>query len=60
MLLFLLTARGISLAQDTIPPSPNDTPPPPPGTPIDENILFLFLVGFIVGLYKIRKYRLNN
>ena len=34
------------------PPSPTGkTPAPPPGLPIDDNIMVLFIIAFLFGIY---------
>ncbi len=33
------------------PPMPNAKPPPPPGTPIDENLPFLLIIAILFGIY---------
>ena len=44
----------VSYAQDNIDPPPPPAPPPgPPGFPIDQNILWLLIVGLIFGAYSI-------
>jgi len=45
----------VSYAQDNIdpPPPPGPGPPGPPGLPIDQNILWLLIVGIIYGAYSI-------
>lgn len=35
------------------PPPPS--PPPPPGFPLDGNLLYLFIFGFILAFFKLRK-----
>lgn len=37
-------------------PSPTGKPIPPPGLPIDENIILLTVFGLIFGLYTTYKY----
>ncbi|WP_310560257.1 hypothetical protein [Flavobacterium sp.] len=42
------------------PPAPNfKRPPPPPGLPIDENILFLLVIALLFGIYIIYKQKIN-
>jgi|GEM_PF-1786100 hypothetical protein len=43
----------VSYAQDNIDPPPPPAPPNPPGFPIDQNILWLLIVGLIFGAYSI-------
>jgi hypothetical protein len=43
----------VSYAQDNIDPPPPPAPPPGPGLPIDQNILWLLIVGLIFGAYSI-------
>ncbi|MDA7567891.1 hypothetical protein N8722_01450 [Flavobacteriaceae bacterium] len=43
----------VSYAQDNIDPPPPPRPPGPPGLPIDQNILWLLIVGLIYGAYSI-------
>lgn len=45
----------VSYAQDNIDPPPPPGPPGPPGIelPIDQNILWLLIVGLIFGAYSI-------
>ena len=43
----------VSYAQDNIDPPPPPAPPPGPGLPIDQNILWLLIVGLIYGAYSI-------
>jgi hypothetical protein len=43
----------VSYAQDNIDPPPPPAPPGPPGFPIDQNILWLLIVGLIFGAYSI-------
>ena len=45
----------VSYAQDNIDPPPPPAPPGPPGfpVPIDQNILWLLIVGLIFGAYSI-------
>ena len=43
----------VSYAQDNIDPPPPPGPPGPPGFPIDQNILWLLIVGLIFGAYSI-------
>ena len=40
-----------ALAGSTPPP-----PAPPPGFPIDDNLVLLFLISVVFGVYKIRQY----
>ena len=42
----------VSYAQDNIDPPP-PSGPSPPGLPIDQNILWLLIVGLIFGAYSI-------
>ena len=49
-----LALASSSVFAQKFPPAPTKaTPPPPPGlvVPIDENIMFLFIAGFVFGLY---------
>ena len=43
---------------------PDGPPPPPtptgPGWPIDSNILLLFAVGIIYGVYMLKKFRFQT
>ena len=50
-IVFLLS-NIVCFAQDVDPPPP-PAPPNPPGTPIDQNILLLLMVGLIYGAYSI-------
>ena len=43
----------VSYAQDNIDPPPPPRPPGPPGFSIDQNILWLLIVGLIYGAYSI-------
>ncbi len=43
----------VSYAQDNIDPPPPPAPPGPPGFSIDQNILWLLIVGLIFGAYSI-------
>jgi len=43
----------VSYAQDNINPPPPPAPPGPPGFSIDQNILWLLIVGLIFGAYSI-------
>ena len=43
----------VSYAQDNIDPPPPPRPPGPPGFSIDQNILWLLIVGLIFGAYSI-------
>ncbi len=43
----------VSYAQDNIDPPPPPAPPLSPGLPIDQNILWLLIVGLIYGAYSI-------
>jgi hypothetical protein len=45
------TAKGVSLAAG---------PPPPPGTPIDENIFILFSAAVLLGIYIIYRNNLKK
>jgi hypothetical protein len=47
-----LLSNIVCFAQDVDPPPP-PAPPNPPGTPIDQNILLLLMVGLIYGAYSI-------
>lgn len=53
----LIYLLGISFAfAKSNPPAPNyKVPPPPPGVPVDENILFLLLTAVLFGIYIIYK-----
>lgn len=42
----------ISVAQTGKPPAPDRMPPPPPGLPIDNGIIVLFLLALVYGIYK--------
>jgi hypothetical protein len=43
------------------PPAPtHKKPPPPPGLPIDENIIILFLIAFLFGIYILYKNNLKD
>ena len=43
------------------PPAPGDKrPPPPPGLPIDDHILFLLIIAILFGIYIIRKCQLKT
>jgi len=45
----------VCYAQDVNPPPPpTGLGPTPPGFPIDQNILFLLIMGLIYGVYSIR------
>jgi hypothetical protein len=43
------------------PPMPNGKkPPPPPGLPIDENLIVLFLIAILFGIYIIYNHKLKT
>lgn len=43
------------------PPMPGaKKPPPPPGLPIDDNILVLFVIAMLFGIYIICRYQLKT
>ena len=44
----------ISIAQGGAPPPP--IPAPPPGLPVDNGIILLFIVGLVYGIYKAHKH----
>ena len=55
----LALASGSAFAQK-FPPAPTKASPPPPiglVVPIDENIMFLLIIGFVFGLYVVVKSR---
>ena len=57
----LIYLLGISIAfAKPSPPAPNyRVPPAPPGTPIDDNILFFLLIAVLFGIYIIYKQNIN-
>ena len=54
-LVLFLFIGFISVAQVSRPPepAPDRMPPPPPGLPIDNGIIILFLMALLYGTYKI-------
>ena len=48
---YLLLVSGFTMHAQSGPPPPT---PPPPGTPIDNWIPVLFVVGLIVAFYKFK------
>ena len=51
-----------AFAANPAPPSPmgRKKPPPPPGLPIDENILTLMFVALLLGIYIIYSFKLKQ
>jgi hypothetical protein len=57
---FLVVAFFLSgVLVNAQPPCPG-CPPEPPDLPINENLIFLVLIGLSLGLYSIYKYKLKT
>ncbi|WP_146779217.1 hypothetical protein [Flavobacterium psychrolimnae] len=58
LLIAFLFGTCLAIAQPPAPPGP--TLPPPPGLPIDENILTMMLVALLFGIYIIYNFKIKQ
>ena len=63
----LVLFQAIIMEAKTNPPQPNPNgrtnnglPPPPPGMPLDTNLVFLIALAIVLGMYLIYKNSLNT
>ena len=60
LIITLLGVMSAFAAPGGGPPAPGaKKPPPPPGLPIDDNILVLFVIAILFGIYIICRYQLK-
>jgi hypothetical protein len=59
IILIVLVLTETSVFAGRVGPPPPGSPPPP-GVPIDSNIVILFIVALVYGVYKIYDLKLNK
>ena len=52
MLLLFLTWNTFAIQDGQVPPTPEGRVPTPPGLPIDDYVIVLFIIGLFFGAYK--------
>ncbi|NHN27363.1 hypothetical protein FIA58_016915 [Flavobacterium jejuense] len=57
LILLLVLLSFQSVFSDSTPPPP---PTPPPGLPINNGVVFMIVVGLILGCYALRKINLKK
>ncbi|MBF7091131.1 hypothetical protein IUY40_06225 [Flavobacterium sp. ALJ2] len=62
LIVLMVLLGSISAFAAPAPPAPKFIPPPPgdPPLPIDENLVFLFIVALSFGVYSIYKHKLKQ